>query len=105
MKRHKVAPKLIEYLPWLAKFYLKKDRKETLQRFGKTEGTFLLAVGGDGCPFGEKKSACSFLLSFINVGKRVASSNDNFVIFGANNCEETLLVLRKYCQFLCKEID
>ena len=48
-------------------------------------------MGGDGCPFGKNESACSFLLSFINVGKRVASSNDKFVIFGAN-CEETLLV-------------
>lgn len=95
--------KLIEYLPRLAKFYLRKDRKETLQWFGKTEGTFLFAVGGDGCPFGKNESACSFLLSFINVGKRVASSNDNFIIFGGN-CEETSLVVRKYCQFLCKEI-
>ena len=60
--------KLIEYLPRLAKFYLRKERKETLQWFGKTEGTFLFAVGGDGCPFG-KMSACSFLFSFINVGK------------------------------------
>lgn len=95
--------KLIEYLPRLAKFYLRKDRKETLQWFGKTEGTFLFAVGGDGCPFGKNESACSFLLSFINVGKRVASSNDNFIIFGGN-CEETSPVVRKYCQFLCKEI-
>lgn len=95
--------KLIEYLPRLAKFYLRKDRKETLQWFGKTEGTFLFAVGGDGCPFGKNESACSFLLSFINVGKRVASSNDNFIIFGGN-CEETSLVVRKYCQFLCNEI-
>ena len=92
--------KLIEYLPRLAKFYLRKDRKETLQWFGKTEGTFLFAVGGDGCPFGKNESACSFLL---NVGKRVASSNDNFIIFGGN-CEETSPVVRKYCQFLCKEI-
>ena len=95
--------KLIKYLPWLAKFYLRKDRKETLQWFGKTEGTFLFAVGGDGCPFGKNESACSFLLSFINVGKRVASSNDNFIIFG-RNCEETSPVARKCCQFLCKEI-
>ena len=28
--------------------------------------------------------------------------HDNFIIFGGN-CEETSLV-RKYCQFLCKEI-
>ena len=91
MKRHKVAPKLIEYLPWLAKFYLKKDRKETLQRFGKTEGTFLLAVGGDGCPFGEKKSACSFLLSFINVGKRVMHQAMIILLFSG------LIIVRKLC--------
>ena len=29
--------------------------------------------------------------------------HDNFIIFGGN-CEETSLVVRKYCQFLCKEI-
>ena len=90
-------------MPRLPKFYLRKDRKETPQWFAKNEGTFLFAVGGDDCPFGKNESACSFLLSFINVGKRVASSNDNFVIFGAN-CEETSLVVCKYCQFLCKEI-
>lgn len=95
--------KLVEYLPRLAKFYLRKGRKESLQWFGKTEGTFLVAVGGDGCSFGKNESACSFLLSFLNVGKRVASINDNFIIFGGN-CEETSPVVRKYCQFLCKEI-
>ena len=82
----------VEYLPRLAKFHLRKDRKETLQWFGKTEG-------GDGCPFGKNESACSFLLSFINVGKRVASSNDNFVIFG-DNCEETFLVRDRERQFI-----
>ena len=94
--------RLVEYLPRPAKFYLRNDRKEALQWFGKTEGTFFIAVGGDGCRFGTNESACSFLLSFMNVGKRVASSNDNFIIFGGN-CEETSLV-HKYCQFLCKEI-
>ena len=89
----------VEYLPRLAKFYLRKDRKETLQWFGKTGGTFLFAVGGDGCPFGKNESTCSFLLSFINVGKSVASSNDNFVIFGAN-CEETFLVRDRERQFI-----
>ena len=95
--------KLLEYLPRLAKSYLRKDRKETLQWFGKTEGTFLFAVGGDGSPFEKNENACSFLLSFLNVGKRVASSNDNFIIFGGN-CEESSHVARKYCQFFSKEI-
>ena len=39
-------PKLVEYLPRLAKFYLRKDRNEALQWFGKTEGTFLIVWVG-----------------------------------------------------------
>lgn len=52
---------------------------------------------------GKNESTCSFLLSFLNVGKRVAWSNDNFIIFGGD-CAETSPVVHKYCQFLCKEI-
>ena len=57
---------LREYLPRLAKFYLNMQttRKGALKWFGKTEGTFLIAFGGDGCPFGKNESACSFLSSF-----------------------------------------
>ena len=51
---------LREYLPRLAKFYLSTDRKHALQWYGKTKGTFLIALGGDGCPFGKHESACSF---------------------------------------------
>lgn len=95
--------KLEEFLPRLAKFYLRKGGKESLKWFGNAEGTFLVALGGDGCPFGKNESACTFLVSFLNVGKRVASNNDNFIIFGAN-CEESSLVVKKYVQFLCQEI-
>lgn len=35
---------------------------------------------------------------------RVASSSDNFLVFGAN-CEETSLVVRKYVQAFCKQVD
>lgn len=71
---------LREYLPRLGTFYLnmQKTRKGALKWFGKTEGTFLVAFGGDGCPFGQNESACSFLVSFLNTGKRVASSSYNF---------------------------
>ncbi|CAB3983194.1 Hypothetical predicted protein, partial [Paramuricea clavata] len=61
---------LREYLPRLAKFYLSTDRKHALEWYGKTEGTFLIALGGDGCPFGKHESACSFLVSFLNVGRK-----------------------------------
>ena len=93
-------------MPRLAKFYLSvPTRTKVLNWFGKAEGTFLLTFGGDGCPFGKNENACSFLISFINSGKRVASSSDNFLIFGAN-CEETSVVIKKYIYILavCKQM-
>ena len=96
---------LREFLPRLASFYLKvqNSRKDALKWFAETEGTFLIAFGGDGCPFGKNGTACSFLLSFLNTGKRVASSSDNFLIFGAN-CEESSLVVKKYVLAVCKQM-
>lgn len=43
-----------------------------------------------------------FLLSFLNISKKVATSNENFVIFGAN-CEESSSVVKRFVQ-LCQEI-
>ena len=93
---------LREYLPRLAKFCLQKNRKETLKWFGETEGTFLVAFGGDGCPFRKHESACSFLISFLNVGRKVMSSNDSFIVFGAN-CQETSVV-KKYVNSAVRQI-
>lgn len=96
---------LREYLPRLAAFYLtmQKSRKAALKWFGETEGTFLVAFGGDGCPFGKHESACSFLVSFLNIGKRVASSSDNFLVFGAN-LEESSTIVKRYVQSVCKQM-
>ena len=96
---------LREYLPRLATFYLsmKIKQKEALKWFGETEGTFLVAFGGDRCPFGKSETACSFLVSFLNTGKRVASSSDNFLVFGAN-VEESSLVVKKYAPYVYKQI-
>ena len=74
-------------------------RKGAFKWFGETEGRFLVAFGGDGCPFGKNESACSFLISFLNVGKRVVSSSDNFLIFGGN-VEETSLIVKKDITFV-----
>ena len=54
---------LQEYLPQLAKFYLNMQgkRKGELKWFGETDGRFLVAIGGDGCPFGKNKSAYYFM--------------------------------------------
>ena len=82
---------------------MQNSRKDSLKWVGETEGTFLIAFRGDGCPFGKNETACSFLSSFLNTGKRVASSSDNFLIFGAN-CEESSLVVKKYVQAARKQI-
>ena len=42
------------YLPMLANFYLSKDGKDSLKGFAESTGTFQIALGGDGCPFGKK---------------------------------------------------
>ena len=97
---------LRDYLPRLAKFYLQTKQKsnEALKWFSETEGTFLVAFGGDGCPFGKNKSAYSFLVSFLNVGKQVASSSDNFLVFGANCESESCGVVQNYVKYACKQM-
>ena len=60
-------------------------------------------LGGDGCPFGQNENACSFLVSFLNTGKREASSSDNFLVFGGN-CKETSLVIMKYVKAMCHQM-
>ena len=94
---------LTQYLLMLAKFYLSKNIKESLKGLTESTGTFQIALGGDGCPFGKNESACSFLVSFLNVGRGVASSYDNFLIFGAN-CYESCSVTKKYVRSLLPQI-
>ena len=45
----------------------------------------------------------SWLVSFLNVGSRVASPNDNFLLFGAN-CKEDHAVVKKFTQQLASQI-
>ena len=86
------------YVPVLAKFYLEvnKERKDKLKVFTKfpkknqSSVLFLIAVGGDEAP----GSGTSFLISFLNVGKRIASSMENYLIFGANVKENSIIVKR-----------
>ena len=94
---------LREYLPRLASFYFRvQSRKYARIWFGKTEGTFFVAFGGDGCYFGEDETVCSFLVSFLNAGRRVASCGENVLVIGGN-AEESALVVEKYIQAVCKQ--
>ena len=88
---------LRQYLLMLAKFYLSENNKENLKSFTESTGTLQIALGGDGCPFCKNESTCSFLVTFLNVGRRVASSYDNFLIFGAS-CDESSVT--KKCEVL-----
>ena len=89
----------------LSKFYLETDssRKDKLTWFGEKEGLFKVAIGGDGAPFGKWDESVSWLVSFLNVGSRVASPNDNFILFGAN-CKEDHKVVQIFTKQLLSDI-
>ena len=95
---------LLQFLPLLASFYLEleKETGKELLWFGEVN-TFQVVLGGDGAPFGKEDTACAWLVSFLNRGKHVLSSNENFMIFGAN-CSEDSVVVRRYVSYLFKEI-
>ena len=91
----------------LSKFYLETDpmRKdgEKLSWFGE-KSAFKVAIGGDGAPFGKWDESMSWLVSFINVGARVASPNDNFLLFGAN-CKEDHPAVILFTRHLSSKIE
>ena len=92
----------------LCKFYLETDecrnKSNKLTWFGKKEGTFKVAIGGDGAPFGKWDQSMSWLVSFLNVGPRVASPNDNFLLFGAN-CKEDHEVVTRFTEKIAADIE
>ena len=46
----------------------------------------------------------SWLISFLNVGPRVASPNDNFLLFGAN-CKEDHMVVSRFTVELATDME
>lgn len=97
---------LESFLIKLAGLYLSIDSKRPgfLTWFGHEKGSFLVAIGADGAPFGKHNEATSWLLSFLNVGERVASCYENHLIFGANCPEEHPAVI-EYGRQLRKDIE
>ena len=81
----------------LSKFYLETDPM-------RKDDAFKVAIGGDGAPFGKWDESMSWLVSFINVGARVASPNDNFLLFGAN-CKEDHPAVRLFTKQLSSKIE
>ena len=60
----------------LVQFYLNCN-EYTIISFGELN-TFHVAIGGDGAPFGKDDTACSWLVSFLNIGQSILSRNENF---------------------------
>ena len=65
----------------------KKDPTSTL---------FLMAIGGDEAP----AVGTSYLISFLNAGKRIANSAENFMLFGANVKEDGLVIENYVCNLV-----
>ena len=94
---------LTESLLRLASFYLTTMKAEDIEWFGEPN-TFQVAIGGDGAPFGKYDQSCAWLISFLNVGHRVLSNEDNFLIFGCN-CSEQSTAAKRYITMISKEIE
>jgi len=85
-----------QFIQRLAKFYLirNNERHDKLKEFNffpkkcMESFLFVLAIGGDGAP----GTGTSFLVSFLNCGQRIASSAENFLLFGANVDESAPVV-------------
>ena len=98
---------LITFLPRLAQFYLnvnnlrvdklKFDFNYTLKN--ENSYIFLIAIGGDEAP----QSGTSFLVSFLNIGKRVVSSSESVLLYGANVKENGVFV-RRYISFMLSQL-
>jgi len=95
---------LTDFLPSLASFYLtlEQQTEERLLWFN-TPNTFQVVLGGDGAPFGKDESATAWNVSFLNRGQHILSSNENFLIFGAN-CSESSVPVQRYVKHLLQEM-
>lgn len=95
----------LEYrLLQVARMYLDLNQQiSILSWFRNPPGSFLVALGADGAPFGKENEATAWLISFLNVGNRIASCEENFLILGAN-CKEDHPAMIKYGEQLKNEI-
>lgn len=85
---------LKELLPRLAKFYIDTGMYE-LTFFNDEANLFHVSLGGDGAPFGKDDTAVAWLVGLLNIGKGILSSNDNFLLLGANCSEDSVVMKSK----------
>ena len=95
---------LEETLLTLAKYYLSDSSSYTLTWFNDEPYTFFVSLGGDGAPCGKDDTACAWLVGLLNITRGVLSSNENYLLFGAN-CSENSEAVKRYLKHLLAEID
>ena len=96
-----------EYILHLASFYMKinvfwEDKLKTFPAIPKKDPDsflFALAIGGDGA----SAVGMTILVSFLNVGERLPSSKEQFLLFGGN-VEENLDTVDKFVSLLVKDL-
>ena len=98
------------YLPELAQFYLERDveRHDKLksfpfyddQRIDPDSFVFVMLLGGDGAPV----CGTTVLVSFMNVGERLPSSNETYMLMGTDAGEDSS-VMRHYMKHLMEDIE
>ena len=98
---------ILQFSRRLAQFYLTVDdkREDNLMNFNckenrnKDSKLVLAAIGGDDAPISET----AFSLSVLNVGERIASSSENYLLF-RSNVKKCGLIVRRYVQKLRTDI-
>ncbi|XP_031567133.1 uncharacterized protein LOC116302077 [Actinia tenebrosa] len=89
----------------LAYLYLSIHAKSPiLHWFNGKEYEFLVTVGADAAPFGRDECATAYLVSFLNLLKKVNSCDDNHLLMGAS-CSEDDGLLIVYTKQLFKEME
>ena len=83
-------------------YFLQEKGIINLNWFNEVDA-FKIAIGADGAPFWKNNEATAFLISFLKIDGRVASCNDDFLIFGAN-CGEEHDAAKRYCSRLMDNI-
>ena len=86
----------------LAKFYISQSRYQLIWFQGQVN-TFHVSLGGDKAPFGRVETACAWLVSLLNIGRGVLSSNENFLLFGAN-CKEDCVPGSRFLKKLVSDV-
>jgi len=86
----------------LADFYLSQSRYQ-LVWFGDEVNTSHISLGRDGAQFGKDDTAFACLVSFLNLGRGVLSSNENFILFGGN-CKEDRVPVSRFLKKVVHDI-